>query len=290
MSLICTVRCKMPKNFYPAQVVYFGQLLIHKISLKEKFKIERKAMRVLSASSPEQCYLSQRLQDKYQVACSEGLFKKINGKLMKGQFNFALLCEENPRLLCHKSLHHSYLANGKKVFAMGSLTFKKGKLLEITNNSGHYTPLDEEMLAVIRALYTASEGSLQRYVSYCSDQPKIYSVIDLLSAKGFASVKPLQIKDDIDISSINHNDSMASNGSYVEEVDDEEEAEIENELPSVNTREFSNLTSKRRYGRDLNKKLATKYRDILNYSFFSEVENSNHTDDNSENMNQLSCG
>lgn len=283
----------MLKNFYPAQVLYFGQLLIHKISLKEKFKIERKAMRILPATSPEQCYLSQSLQDKYQVACSEGLFKKVNGKLMKGQFNFALLCEENPRLLCHKSLHHSYLANGKKVFAMGTLIFKKGKLIEITNNSGHYTPLDEEMLAVIRALYTASEGSLQRYVSYCSVQPKIYSVIDLLSAKSFASVKPLQIKDDIHIPSINHKESMASNGSYVDELDEEEEEEeeIENELQCIDTSEISNLTLKRRYGKDLNKKLATKYCNILNgFSFFSRVENSNHQDDNSENMNQFSCG
>lgn len=188
----------MTKNYYPESVEYYGQILFRKISLKEKFKIERKAMRALPIDSPEQEYLSAESQGQYHVDCSSThLFKNVEANLLNGSYNFVLLCDDEPILVCDPSLHHSYLANGKKVFATGSLTFDHGKLLEITNNSGHYTPTDEEMLAVIKALYKASGGTLKRYVSYCTITPKIYSVEDLLNATDFSSVRPLNQEQEI---------------------------------------------------------------------------------------------
>ncbi|WP_133134434.1 hypothetical protein [Legionella wadsworthii] len=159
--------------------------------MKEKFKIERKAMRVLPADDPEQEYLSRERQLQYHVTCSNNhLFRNAEASLLDGSYNFALLCEDEPFLLCDRTLHHSYLANGKKVFATGSLTFDQGKLVEITNNSGHYMPTDEETLAVIKALYRASGGTLKRYVSYCANVPKIYLVEDLLNINDFSSIQP----------------------------------------------------------------------------------------------------
>ncbi|BCA94701.1 hypothetical protein TUM19329_10620 [Legionella antarctica] len=106
---------------------------------------------------------------------------------MDGEYNFVLTCQEEPKLLCDKTLNHSYLANGKKILAGGSLVFKDGILIEITNNSGHYRPTDAEMLSVIRILYSASRGTLINYISYCTSEPKIYSVAELEYSDKFTS-------------------------------------------------------------------------------------------------------
>lgn len=109
----------MTKNYYPEAIEYYGQFLFRKISLKEKFKIERKAMRVLPADDPEQEYLSRERQLQYHVTCSNNhLFRNAEASLLDGSYNFALLCEDEPFLLCDRTLHHSYLANGKKVLQL----------------------------------------------------------------------------------------------------------------------------------------------------------------------------
>ncbi len=191
----------MPKNTYPDTVVYFGQTFQFKISMKPEFKIERKAMRLLSFEEADNIYLSKEKQDMCTLKYSEiyqTFVTQDNQMVADREYNFVLTCEPHPRLLISEYLHHSSLANGKKVLASGSLFFSDGNLYKITNHSGHYRPTDEEMLGVIKALYVASNGSLKKYQSYSSQRALIYPVNELINAESFTQVSPLAITEMID--------------------------------------------------------------------------------------------
>ncbi|WP_147279845.1 hypothetical protein [Legionella worsleiensis] len=162
--------------------------------MKPEFKIERKAMRLLSYDHPDNFYLSPKLQKIFALHYSEELQTFVTAcgnSIPDNHYHFILTCEESPQLIINESLHHSAMANGKKVLASGSLVFKCGDLVTITNHSGHYRPSDDEMLDVIKALHNASRGTLLEYQSYCTAEPLIYSVKELLHTASFSQVSPI---------------------------------------------------------------------------------------------------
>ena len=184
----------MPRNTYPETITYFGQFIRSRLSMKSDFKIERKAMRTLSFDDADNFYLSPEQQELHALKYSEELqtFVTSDGIIVKdNQYHFILTCEQNPRLIVSESMHHSAMANGKKVLASGSLIFKDGYLTKITNHSGHYRPKDDEMLDVIKALYTASNGTLYEYYSFCTSDPLLYSVKELIHVDRFDQVSPI---------------------------------------------------------------------------------------------------
>lgn len=186
----------MFKNYYPESVSFLGENIFSKISLKPEFKLERKAMRTLSEGHFFKKYLSFNQQNECIAHLSEDkLFVDNQKQPFHGTFHFVLTCEKNPRLLVHPEHHHSYLANGKKVLACGSLTFKKGKLKQISNNSGHYRPTDEEMFSLIKALYHATNGSLKYYKSYSHSPATVYSVSSFLKSTNSPIVRKKAIDD-----------------------------------------------------------------------------------------------
>ncbi|WP_298627230.1 hypothetical protein [uncultured Legionella sp.] len=189
----------MPPNFYPEAIYYFEQLMSELISLKAEFKIERKAMRQLLPNDPENKYVTREQQAPYIARYIEedALFTDGYDEVLDGTYNFVLTCEENPLLLCSEELHHSYLANGKKVLGVGTLFFEQGKLTIITNNSGHYRPTDNELLPAIKALYSVSKGTLIKYRSFCSSVVESYPVTELLDIDNFDTVRPLSWYEDI---------------------------------------------------------------------------------------------
>ncbi|KTD44833.1 hypothetical protein [Legionella quateirensis] len=184
----------MPRNTYPETITYFGQLIRSRLSMKSDFKIERKAMRTLSFDEPDNFYLSPEQQELHALKYSEELHNFVTSAgsiVIDNQYNFILTCEQNPRLIVSESMHHSAMANGKKVLASGSLIFKDGYLIKMTNHSGHYCPKDDEMLDVIKALHTASNGTLYEYYSYCTPEPLLYSVKELIHADRFEQLTPI---------------------------------------------------------------------------------------------------
>lgn len=239
----------MPK--YPKQIHYYDQTIPRTafISLKPEFAEERKAMRQLQARSELNEYVRLEDQANYRLtATEEGFVGPITGDDFADhyaeEYNFIITCDESPQLLVDKVLNHSFLANGKKVLAAGSLHFCHGTLVGISNNSGHYRPTDDEMLAVIKALYEASNGSLKYYRSYVTDPVKEYVVLELLTATCFSDVKPL-----------NKNEILSSNGKRQFISGYELDAEKKNE-PA------------RRFGRKLPLDLHEKYQFILMQPFF----------------------
>lgn len=243
----------MSSRNYPENIYYHDQKIDSRISLKPEFKAERKVMRALPAEHAENHYVSEELQENYIVNLTdddvESYFVDSSGEFLDGEYNFVLTCEEEPKLLCDPNLHHSSLANGKKVLAVGTLVFENGVLTIVTNNSGHYRPTDEEMLAFIKALYKASGGSLHSYKSYCSDTPVTYPVSELIETNNFSSMEPLKENELIDARTKKRKSILS----------DYDERDKENSCPE------------RRFGKILKKEQNDRYERFLasNTAFFN---------------------
>ncbi|WP_419421499.1 hypothetical protein ACNVED_16095 (plasmid) [Legionella sp. D16C41] len=243
-------KLSLPKTSYPDSIVFFGVVINTNISLKPEFKLERKAMRLLEMHQFDNKYIGTAKQEDYLVELTSPFsFKSRKDERLDGEYNFVLTYEKAPKLLCDQSLHHSYLANGKKVLATGTLEFKQGALVGITNNSGHYRPLNTDMLPIIKALCFASGKTLIKYTSFCTEQPLVYPVAELIKAQDFSSVQSLQFNEVIDT----HNGQRIILSGY--------------EQPP--NQEIINPT--RRFGKALNKELVNKYIEIL--SLFGSSNN-----------------
>lgn len=246
----------MPKNIYPKTITFFGHEVHTKISLKEEFKLERKAMRALAPNDPRQQYLSPSIQKQCAIElCEDGYF----GNLCEGEYNFIVTCENQPKLICDLEKNHSHLANGKKVLAAGTLVFREGKLVEMTNNSGHYRPTDEEMLAIIQALYDASGEALEYFISYCDEIPKLYSVPTLMECDSFIDAIPLTARKPLT--------PIAPAQGYDQRLN-ENVSTSDSELDTVTTSSEEEQPvpeeySEKRHGRALHKDLIKQYKMIL---------------------------
>lgn len=194
----------MTKSRYPDTIYFCDQLMTSRISLKDEYKIERKAMRRLQALDKENNYISVENQALFVLQFSDELqlFVDALAKPLNAEYDFIITCEDNPKILYSATEHHSFLANGKKVLASGSLIFKEGILEAVSNNSGHYRPTDDEMLQAIKALHTLSAGCLTSYISYCTLEILEYSVEELLTVDSFESIKPLRIVECLDSDSV----------------------------------------------------------------------------------------
>jgi hypothetical protein len=62
---------------------------------------------------------------------------------------------------------HSALANGKKVLAAGKIELKEGRLIKVSNESGHYMPTDEEMRYMLSKFHSLSQNANLVYESHC---------------------------------------------------------------------------------------------------------------------------
>ncbi|KTD46459.1 hypothetical protein [Legionella quateirensis] len=262
----------MTKNTYPEEVVYFNETIKSRISMKKEFKQERKVMRILPFNHPDNSYLSFEQQQRYVVQYSEedSIFFADEGEQIEdGEYQFVLTCEEHPRLLYSDTLHHSALSNGKKVLAAGSLIFSDGYLEKITNNSGHYRPTDDEMLDVIKALYTATDGRLIRYKSYCTKVPLEYAVHELITLDEFADAKPLAKGEVVDLVT-----GLRSKNHYDDSIGS------------------CSVPNNDRFGHALRAELKDKYDNILSNpnTFFSfSSSDFNETDFNESESVELGC-
>jgi len=97
-----------------------------------------------------------KLQDrkKFQVSYAGGEFYDSNSYWLNGSYIYCLL--KGGRLFAapmNEELHHSYLVAGLPVIAAGTMEFMTGKLISISNNSGHYKVSFKTMLKVLPQIY-----------------------------------------------------------------------------------------------------------------------------------------
>lgn len=248
----------MPKNLYPNNIVFHGEEMNQVISMKPEFKIERKAMRFLPVNDPENVYISPEKQTAYLVHFDNKNheFVDAKGNPLDGEYNFVLTCEAPPKLLCDLNLNHSFLSNGKKVLGVGSLLFENGCLHEVTNNSGHYRPTDNEMLPFIKAMNTMSGGTVFTYKSYCTLTPKTFGMEGLLDINDFSEVQPSE-KNTESGSASKQRQNCSGYDEYILIEPKEEDT-----------------FKRRRFGHNISKERLSQYQKILKNSMEKENNNS----------------
>ncbi len=115
------------------------------ISLKEAFYGEFE-----EESIAPQKYMSSEQRELYRVKIVDGFFYDANNQLLTGPCLYTLF--PDGRLYCaHMSLNinHSHLSSGCDLKGAGILYIEHGRLVTMSNDSGHYKPTFNEMREAI---------------------------------------------------------------------------------------------------------------------------------------------
>ncbi len=115
------------------------------ITLKEAFYGEFE-----EESVARQKYMSSEIRELYRVKIVDGFFYDANNLLLTGPCLYTLF--PGDRLYCaHMSLNinHSHLSSGCDLKGAGILYIEHGRLVTMSNDSGHYKPTFNEMRGAI---------------------------------------------------------------------------------------------------------------------------------------------
>ena len=110
-------------------------------------------------------YMNADQQQKAQLTVDhQGIYRNSQGLAVTGTFLYVVL--EDYRIIhvpdCRNendiSYRHSCLANGKKVLAAGKITLTEGRLIMVSNESGHYKPTGEKMCPMLSVFIRDSQN------------------------------------------------------------------------------------------------------------------------------------
>ncbi|WP_131764422.1 MULTISPECIES: hypothetical protein [Legionella] len=177
------------------------------IKLNEVYSIEKKAERIIrnfwndllksnvKASNFFNANNSKSFSSKYlnraeQLDCiitsdRVGRFCDKKGNLLNGKYIYVV--DKDSEIIAlpyQKNMHHSFLANGKKIQGAGFMFFEEGMLKVIDNNSGHYRPTIEQMKGLLSAICQIVPNQV-KFVDYSNVDDKFlyeYNLKDLIYA------------------------------------------------------------------------------------------------------------
>ncbi len=113
------------------------------ILLQPEFYVERFAETFVNKR-----YLKAIERDKYLAYSAGEQFFDIDNYPLDGEYMYALLADNRLYIApLSEVVNHSHLVAGLPVKAVGNAFFKDGCLLTLSNNSGHYKPTAEQMVA-----------------------------------------------------------------------------------------------------------------------------------------------
>ncbi|KTD19258.1 Uncharacterised protein [Legionella lansingensis] len=168
------------------------------IKLKDNFRQERKEQRELQTKYGVSDYLIPLAAElSCELSCNNGVFSFPNGHKPDGMYLYVRTLKGKifAAELGGSIRHHSYLSNGKKVLSAGHFFFDHGKLILVSNESGHYTPTNEEMLSEIEFYYSISKNEDLIYEDHSnvptSKQVHRYKAQDIVRAKDITRVQPI---------------------------------------------------------------------------------------------------
>jgi hypothetical protein len=99
-------------------------------------------------------YFDEATQHSYTLTMNKnGKFIDRKGRPANGRYIY--IVGKNSELIAlpyDKSLHHSHIANGRKIKGAGFMFFEDGNLKVVDNNSGHYKPSVEQMMDLLSAI------------------------------------------------------------------------------------------------------------------------------------------
>ncbi|MGE3318575.1 MAG: hypothetical protein AB7I18_04700 [Candidatus Berkiella sp.] len=124
------------------------------ITIKPQFNNE-----LIAESIEQHHYLSSEDREKHLVTIQDGFFKDAMGDFLSGPHVYVL----HPKLRLYAvkvglKINHSHLSSGLPAKGAGMLYFDYGRLITMSNNSGHYKPTFVEMQEAINWFY-AQTGS-----------------------------------------------------------------------------------------------------------------------------------
>lgn len=168
------------------------------IAIKPEFKAELDAHKRALRIGIQSCYLTDTAREPYRVHFDEtGKFYQRGG-ILHGSYLYVRLLNGDLFAYPMKSnemgnFHHSYLSEGHNVSSCGFLNFANitstpkhiNRLMTVSNNSGHYRPTTEEMLADLAFFLSISKNLDLVFEDHSHMQQKlsveISFVIDVLS-------------------------------------------------------------------------------------------------------------
>lgn len=103
----------------------------------------------------EKHYLTSESRKFYEVTVENGLLQDVYNKLLHGVYLYVIF-PNNILYACQVGTQrfHSYLSSGLNVKGAGLLYCEYGRLITVSNESGHYKPTHLEMRPALSMLYT----------------------------------------------------------------------------------------------------------------------------------------
>lgn len=112
------------------------------ITIKPQFNNE-----LIAESIEQNRYLSSEEREKHLVTVTDGFFQDADGLLLNGTYVFVL----HPKLRLYAAntdlkINHSHLSSGLPLRGAGLMYIDYGRLITLSNDSGHYKPALIEMM------------------------------------------------------------------------------------------------------------------------------------------------
>lgn len=106
-------------------------------------------------------YLHSQDRELYEIKLENGIYKDNKGDVLHGDYIYVLF-PNNKLYGCRlgKQRFHSYLSSGLNVKAAGILYCLYGRIITVSNESGHYKPTHQEMLPALSYLQGSSPTPL----------------------------------------------------------------------------------------------------------------------------------
>lgn len=120
-------------------------------------------------------YLTDAQRENYELRARDGLLYRKDGitpfntKRFYGEGSLLFVISKDKKIYAargvSKKVHHSSLLRGEEVLAAGKIVSRNGKILRLSDNSGHYKPCAEHLLQAIfyfhRLGVISSEATIQ---------------------------------------------------------------------------------------------------------------------------------
>lgn len=171
------------------------------IKLKPAFREERKRERQSQRLGWQSLYFQPSIaQQLFELECQNGTFNYRHAKDQELNGRYLYVRALDGRILAAKEGevgHHSYLSNGKKVLSAGYLIFNQGQLVLFSNESGHYTPTNDEMAPEIIFFHNLAQNSALVYEDHShypqSREIAQYKTQSIVAMGGLAKTAPCEI-------------------------------------------------------------------------------------------------
>ncbi|MBN9288898.1 MAG: hypothetical protein BGO43_07840 [Gammaproteobacteria bacterium 39-13] len=124
-------------------------------------------------------YLNSQTREAYRITCKNGFFYNQKGDLLQGPFIYVLF--PDGRLYgcsLYDGKHHSHLSSGLTLDGAGIMYLERGQLVTLSNESGHYKPMLEEMQDAIAWFAKNSNNNFIFEDHSHQDKTKIFNGIN----------------------------------------------------------------------------------------------------------------